>query len=112
MIEFKVDFLQFPNIPVRYRYLNNMGWIRIRMDPKLLPGSGTRKIQSWIRIHNTGYTDKKRWLMGYELIIDMGGYLGGYLGGDLGGNLGGDLDDDTRGNKGGQKALKRLVIYR
>ena len=41
-----------------------MGWIRIRMDPELLPGSwsGTRKIQSWIwirnksfRIHNTGY---------------------------------------------------------
>ena len=38
-----------------------MGWIRIRMDPKLLPGSGsgTLKIQSWIwnksfRIHNTG----------------------------------------------------------
>ena len=31
-----------------------MGWIRIRMDPELLPGSGsgsgTRKIQSWIRI--------------------------------------------------------------
>ena len=38
-----------------------MAWIRIRMDPELLPGSGTRKIQSWIwirnksfRIHNTG----------------------------------------------------------
>ena len=36
-----------------------MGWIRIRIDPELLPGSGTRKIQSWIRnksfrIHNTG----------------------------------------------------------
>ena len=32
-----------------------MGWIRICMDPELLPrsGSGTRKIQSWIRIHNT-----------------------------------------------------------
>ena len=31
-------------------------WIRIRMDPELLPGSGsgsgTRKIQSWIRIRN------------------------------------------------------------
>ena len=28
-----------------------MGWIRIRMDPELLPGygSGTQKIQSWIR---------------------------------------------------------------
>ena len=39
-----------------------MGWIRIRMDPELLPGSGsgTQKIESWIRnksfrIHNTGY---------------------------------------------------------
>ena len=38
-----------------------MGWIRIRMDPKLLPGSGsgTLKIQSWIWnksfwIYNTG----------------------------------------------------------
>ena len=28
-------------------------WIRSRMDPELLPGSGTRKIHSWIRIHNT-----------------------------------------------------------
>ena len=35
--------------------LNNMGWIRIRMDTELLPWSGTRKIQSWIRIHNTVY---------------------------------------------------------
>ena len=26
-----------------------MDWIRIRIDPELLPGSGTRKIQSWIR---------------------------------------------------------------
>ena len=26
-----------------------MGWIRIRMDPELLPGSGTQKIQSRIR---------------------------------------------------------------
>ena len=25
-----------------------MAWIRIRMDPELLPGSETRKIQSWI----------------------------------------------------------------
>ena len=32
--------------------LINTGWIRIRMDPELLPGSGTRKIQSWIRIRN------------------------------------------------------------
>ena len=34
-----------------YRYLNNIAWIRIRMDPELLPGSGsgsrTREIQSW-----------------------------------------------------------------
>ena len=30
--------------------LNNMGWIRIPMDPELLPVSGTKKIQSWIRI--------------------------------------------------------------
>ena len=32
-----------------------MGWIRIRMDPTLLPGSGTRKIQSWIRIQNKSF---------------------------------------------------------
>ena len=38
-----------------------MGWIRIRLDLELLPGSGsvTQKIQSWIRnkscrIRNTG----------------------------------------------------------
>ena len=41
-----------------------MDWIRIRMDPELLPGSGTRKIQSWIqnksfRIHNSDNTLKK-----------------------------------------------------
>ena len=34
-------------------------WIRIRMDPELLPGSGsgsgTRKIQSWIRIRNKSF---------------------------------------------------------
>ena len=51
MIEFKGDFfLQFPII------LYNMGWIRIHMDPELLPlsGFGTRKFkaQSWIRIRN------------------------------------------------------------
>ena len=39
-----------------YTYLINISWIR--MDPELLPGSGTWKIQSWIRnksfrIHNT-----------------------------------------------------------
>ena len=49
-----------------YTYLINIGWIRIRMDPELLPGygSGSRKIQSWIRIrirnksfqiHNTSH---------------------------------------------------------
>ena len=34
-----------------------MGWIRIRMDPELLPGSGsgTRKIQSWIQIRNKSF---------------------------------------------------------
>ena len=34
-----------------------MGWIRIRMDPELLPGSGsgTQKIQSWIRISNESF---------------------------------------------------------
>ena len=34
--------------------LINIGWIQIRMDPELLPGSGTQKIQSWIR--NTGWS--------------------------------------------------------
>ena len=29
--------------------------IWIRMDPELLPGSGTRKIQSWIRIQNKSF---------------------------------------------------------
>ena len=45
-IEFKVFFYYFEI------YLINIGWIRIRMDPELLPGSGSRKIQSWIRIRN------------------------------------------------------------
>ena len=38
-----------------------MGWIRIRMDSKLLPGSGsgTRKIQSWIRILNKSFRIRK-----------------------------------------------------
>ena len=31
-----------------------MGWIRIRMDPQLLPGSGIQKIQSLIRIRLPG----------------------------------------------------------
>ena len=52
MIEFKGFCLQFPNIGT---YLNNMGWIRIRKDLKFLPGSGTRKIQSWIRIRNKSF---------------------------------------------------------
>ena len=29
--------------------------IRIRMDPEIFPGSGTRKIQSWIRIRNKSF---------------------------------------------------------
>ena len=33
-----------------YTYLINISWIR--MDPELLPGSGTWKIQIWIRILN------------------------------------------------------------
>ena len=57
MIEFKERFC----IILDYTYLINIGWIRtrIRMDQELLPGSGsgTWKIQSWIRIqiHNTGF---------------------------------------------------------
>ena len=39
MIEFKVVLLTISKI-----YLNNMGWIRIRLDPELLP---------WIRIRNS-----------------------------------------------------------
>ena len=40
-----------------HRYLINIGWIqiRIRMDLTLLPGSGTRKIKSWIRIRNKSF---------------------------------------------------------
>ena len=44
LIQFKVFF--FYNFQI---YLNNVGWSRIRMDPELLPGSGTQKVQSWIR---------------------------------------------------------------
>ena len=29
--------------------------IQIRMDPELLPGSGTRNLQSWIRIRNKSF---------------------------------------------------------
>ena len=50
MIAFKVVLLTISgNFQI---YLNNKGWIRIRMDLELLPGSGsgTRKIQSRIRI--------------------------------------------------------------
>ena len=32
-----------------------MDWIRIRMDPELLPGTGTRKIPSLIRIQNKSF---------------------------------------------------------
>ena len=58
LIEFKEFFWYYFEIN-----LINIGWIRIGMDPELLPGSGTRKIQSWIRnksfrIHNTD----KNWL--------------------------------------------------
>ena len=51
MIEFKGCFCIFPD----YIYLINIGWIQIRIDPELLPGSGTRKIQSWIRIRNKSF---------------------------------------------------------
>ena len=53
MIEFKGCFCIISD----YTYLINIGWIRIRMDPELLPGSGsgTRKIQSWIRIRNKSF---------------------------------------------------------
>ena len=50
MIEFKVFFLIS-----KYSYLNNMGWIRIRMNPELLTGSEAQKIQSWIRIQNKSF---------------------------------------------------------
>ena len=56
LIEFKVFFYYFSI------YLINIGWIQVRicMDPELLPGSVTQKIQSWIRnksfrIINTGW---------------------------------------------------------
>ena len=47
------------NFISKYRILKYVAWIRIRMDPELLSGSWTRKIQSWIRnkpflILNTG----------------------------------------------------------
>ena len=56
MIELKVVLFTIS----KYTHLNNMGWIRIRMDPdpelgKLRAGSGTRKIQSWIRIRNKSF---------------------------------------------------------
>ena len=53
MIEFKLCFC----IILDYTYLINIVWIRIRMDPELMPGSrsGTGKIQSWIRIRNKSF---------------------------------------------------------
>ena len=58
MIEFYGGFVY--NFQIN---LNNNGWIRIRMDPELWPGSGTRKILSWIwnksfRIHNNAGNNK------------------------------------------------------
>ena len=50
MIEFYGGFVY--NFQINF---NNNGWIRIRMDRKLLPGSGTRKIQSWIRVRNKSF---------------------------------------------------------
>ena len=41
LIEFKVFFTISK---YRYRYLNIEDWIRIRMDPEILPGYGTQKI--------------------------------------------------------------------
>ena len=45
-------------------YLINIGRNRIRMDWELLPGSGsgTWKIQSWIRIWNKIIPDPQHWL--------------------------------------------------
>ena len=52
-----------------------MGWIQIRIYPELLPGSGSRKTQSWIRIrnksfqiHNTDLRAKQLLLVGKHLI--------------------------------------------
>ena len=52
-----------------------MAWIRIRMGPEILPGSGTRKIQSWIRIrnisfriHNTATNAEKKKILQKEVL--------------------------------------------
>ena len=55
MIEFKVFFTISKYAVEPLRYLNNMVWIRIRVDPELLPGSGTQEIQSWIQIRNKSF---------------------------------------------------------
>ena len=81
MIEFKMVLI---TIQI---YLNNMGWIRIRMDPELLPGSGSRKIQRWIRIqnksfriHNTGimYGFWAQWIEKILLIFLQTGFSSFY----------------------------------
>ena len=61
LIEFKGCFC----IILDYTYLIITGWIRIRMDPELLPGSGsrTRKIQSWIRIRSKQFRIRNTVLM-------------------------------------------------
>ena len=65
MIEFNVCLLLF------LKYLINIGWIRIRMDPELLPGSGsgTRKIQSWIRIRNKSFRIHQHCRKVFEIIL-------------------------------------------
>ena len=47
-----------------------MGWIRIRMDPELLHGSGTRKLKSWIRIRNTSFQIHNTVFLVYFFIPD------------------------------------------
>ena len=50
LIEFNLCVFYF------YIYFINIGWIRnFCLDPELLPGSGTRKIQSWIRIRKIAF---------------------------------------------------------
>ena len=53
-------------------YLFNISWIRIHMDPELLPGSGTRKIQGWITtlLSSTGIYIKFR--ITYNMYIHLG----------------------------------------
>ena len=63
-------FVVFRNI---YIIIYNIGWIliRIRMNPELLPrsGSGTRKIQSWIRIRNKSFWIHTTAFNNYGLIL-------------------------------------------